>query len=130
MSSFDNDMPMRRHELLSDVERVVTDTARDLGADADTAELLGVAAADALAEYWAGQQITYPMDCHHHAVARKEREIMALVAAGQKVWQIARRYKMHERSVRKLIKRVEARMAEIDAQPDLFQPPPSPPKSP
>ncbi|HET8898419.1 MAG TPA: Mor transcription activator family protein [Rhodanobacteraceae bacterium] len=121
MNSIANTMAMRRHELLAEVEQTVMATALDIGADKHLAEHLGAAVADMLAESWAGQQITFPLN-GHYGLSPRELEIATQNAAGKPVWKLAREHRMTERGVRKLLSRVAARLTSTDPQLDLFDP--------
>ena len=114
-------MPERRHRLLSEVADHVKASASELGVEADVAEHIGHALADFLAEHWAGQQVNFPLK-DAFGLSPRERAIAAEVAANRKIYEIASKYHMTERGVRKLISRLTLR-GHIHApatQADLF----------
>jgi DNA-binding CsgD family transcriptional regulator len=114
-----NPMAQRRHELLSDVEQTVADTARELGMADEIAQHLGAATADMLTDRWGGQQITFPMN-GYYGLSPRELEIATLRDQGEPVWKLARQFEMTERGIRKLLTRVAARRATISPQAELF----------
>lgn len=117
-----NPMQERRHRLLSDVAEHVQVTAIQLGIKEDIAEHVGHAVADFLAEHWAGQQVNFPLK-DAYGLAPRERAIAADLASNMRIYEIALKYHMTERGVRKLIARLEARghiQPPPQSQRDLF----------
>ncbi|MFA5589831.1 MAG: Mor transcription activator family protein [Lysobacteraceae bacterium] len=119
MSTPRNAMAVRRHELLLDVEQSTKATALELGATHDLAEHLGAAVADMLLERWGGQQLTFPLN-GHYGLSPREIAIVDRRDQGARVFEIAREFRMTERGVRKLLKRVDERLSQVSDQMDLF----------
>lgn len=113
-------MASRRHELLRDVEACAADTAREHGLSEDAAARIGAAVADRLTENWAGQQITFPMR-GFYGLSPQELAIVSDRNAGMRVFELARKYSMTERGIRKLLKRADEGRSKLSAQMDLFQ---------
>lgn len=120
MSDLQGTMARRRHELLLDVEQAASGTAVDLGVDSDVARHVGAAIADMLAERWAGQQLTFPINGYYGGLSDREKAIVARRDQGARVFELAREFRMTERGVRKLLARVDAGRGRIDAQGDMF----------
>ena len=113
-------MEARRHELLSEIAEVVAGLlSREHALPAEVADLVGAAVADRLAEHWGGQTITYPKDAHFKATQR-EIEILRAYLAGASTAKLAHETGMHERSIRRLIRRAQDRAGGLD-QLDLFR---------
>lgn len=119
MSASRNAMARRRHELLQDVERSTKATAIELGVTGDLAEHLGAAIADMLSERWAGQQLTFPIN-GYYGLSQRELAIAERRDQGARVFELAREFRMTERGVRKLLKRVDERRSYVSGQLDLF----------
>jgi len=113
-------MARRRHELLADVEQSAASAARELGVPDDVARHVGAAMADLLLERWAGQQLTFPMN-GYYALADRERAIVERRAQGARLFELAREFRMSERGVRKLLKRVDEGRARMSEQMDMFR---------
>lgn len=113
-------MALRRHELLRDVEECATDTAREQGLSDDQAARIGAAVADRLMENWAGQQITFPIR-GYYGLSAQELAIVSDHNAGMRIFELARKYAMTERGIRKLLKRAADGRSKASAQMDLFQ---------
>jgi DNA-binding CsgD family transcriptional regulator len=112
-------METLRAELLADIEAHAAELLRDLGVPAALAEQAGCALADHLAENWGGQVFTMPKD-HAYKLSRREREILELRAKGVPVEELARRFGMGVRGMRKLLAR-GARRHGVDNQLGLFE---------
>ncbi|MCD7099071.1 Mor transcription activator family protein [Stenotrophomonas sp. MMGLT7] len=112
-------MEARRHELLTEVAELISQQlVRTHAVSADLAELVGSSVADALAEHWGGQIITYPKDAHYKA-SKREHEILLAHRRGATFASLARETGMTERGVRRLINRAQVRASGLD-QPGLF----------
>lgn len=107
-ASSHSSMPERRHRLLSEVAEHVKVSAAELGVDNEVAEHIGHALADFLAEHWAGQQVNFPLK-DGYGLSPRERAIAAEVASNKRIYEIAAKYHMTERGVRKLISRLTLR---------------------
>lgn len=105
----ENAMSGRRHELLQHVVDVIQAKLGELGISAEAADLVANAAADTLADSWGGQLINIPTN-YRWRLSRREAEIYNDYRAGRSVADIARRLSLHERSVRKIIDRIRARI--------------------
>lgn len=112
-------MWQRRHSLMQDIEGVVRAVVLEHRMLPEIAEQIAVAVAGELADEWAGQNITFPVD-YHYRVAARDLEIYAAHRAGTTVPALADRYRIGERAVRKCLARVK-RHAESHQQ-DLFGP--------
>lgn len=112
-------MEQLRAELLADLVLHTDELLRELGIDKDVAEHAGCALADYLAEHWGGQVFTMPKD-HAYRLSKREREILALREGGMPIADLARRYGMGVRGMRKLLDRGARRNA-VDAQIPLFE---------
>ena len=112
-------MEDRRHELLRDVEDAAAATAVDFGVDQATARMIGCAVADMLLERWAGQQITFPMG-RFYRLSPKELAIVEDRDQGLRVFELAKKYFMSERGIRKLLKRADEGRTRATAQLGLF----------
>lgn len=119
MSASRNVMARRRHELLQDVEQSTKATAIELGVTADLAEHLGASIADMLLDRWAGQQLTFPLN-GYYGLSQRELTIAERRDQGARVFELAREFRMTERGVRKLLKRVDERRSYVSGQLDLF----------
>lgn len=115
-------MAQRRHELLRDVEERAAELAVDLGFEEADARRVGAAMADLLLENWAGQQITFPMR-GFYGLSAQELAIVADRDNGLRVFELARKYGMTERGIRKLLKRADEGRSRASAQMDLFNSP-------
>lgn len=118
-------MAQRRHELLRDVEERAAELAVDLGFEEADARRVGAAMADLLLENWAGQQITFPMR-GFYGLSAQELAIVSDRDRGLRVFELARKYGMTERGIRKLLKRADEGRSRTSAQMDLFSAPGSP----
>jgi Mor family transcriptional regulator len=115
-------MGERRHEMLADLVAVTKRVLVDEDVRPEVAEMAANAVADRLADIWGGQVISFPQDFRRR-VTKIELEIYsAWSERGTSFPELAMRYKMHERSVRRLIARVRARVTQ-DEQQALFEPP-------
>ncbi|ASE52181.1 MAG: hypothetical protein LBV10_09395 [Stenotrophomonas sp.] len=115
-----NLMEARRSELLADAAAQAADVARELGLDQDRADQVGAAVADRLAENWSGQVLSFPKN-HAFKLSQREREILAAHRDGASYAELARKYDMTERGIRKLLRRAELRDRDL-RQMGLFAP--------
>ncbi|MGO1072288.1 Mor transcription activator family protein [Lysobacter sp. CA199] len=114
-----NAMDVRRSELFSQAAARAAETARLLGVAADVAEQIGAAVADALAQDWAGQVISIPVD-YAFRLAQRDRLILEEYRRGGCSFaELARKYNMTDRGMRKLIERARVRDRQL-AQLDMF----------
>lgn len=111
-------MEVRRAELFDDMIAHAAQILRELGVDQTAAEHAGTALADHLAEHWGGQVISIPVDFALR-LSQREREILADHKAGMTRAELARKWKLTENGVGKLLRRAQRRNA-IDSQLDLF----------
>lgn len=119
MSDTHTRMGERRNELLADLVDVAKRVLVDEDVQPDLAELAANAVADRLADYWGGQIISFPKD-YRRRLAKLEIEIYrAWSEGGSTFGELALKHKMHERSLRRLIARVRARVIQ-DEQQDLL----------
>jgi Mor family transcriptional regulator len=109
-------MGERRNELLADLVDVAKRVLVDEDVQPDLAELAANAVADRLADYWGGQIISFPKD-YRRRLAKLELEIYRAWAEGGATFgELALKHKMHERSLRRLIARVRARVIQEEQQ--------------
>lgn len=106
-------MRARRSELLTEVADTVAGALVSVGVGADPAALCGGHVADRLANHWGGSVLSFPRDS---AYRLRQREAEALVMFdGSNYAELARRFGMGERGLRKLIKRAIERRREESA---------------
>ena len=104
----DSNMAIRRNQFLTDF----MDWARShLGhhVSPEAADLIASDMTDGLVDHWGGQLINIPKDFHWR-LSKRDAEIYAAFN-GYNIGDLARKYDMHERSMRKLLDRVRKRMA-------------------
>jgi Mor family transcriptional regulator len=112
-------MEVRRNELLADAAAHAADAARSFGVPESTAEHIGAAVADVLAENWGGQNLSFPKDAAYK-LCQREREILSAYREGVPVAKLALDYQMTMRGLRKLLHRAYARDDGSLMQIDLF----------
>lgn len=103
----DSTMSSRRNQFLADV----MDTARkhlQEHLSANAADMVASSLTDHLADFWGGQLINIPKD-YHWKLSRRDAEIYGEFN-GHNYAELAKKYDMHERSLRKLLDRVKKRM--------------------
>lgn len=105
----ENSMSCRRHELLQHVVDVIQAKLIELDISEEAADLVANATADTLADSWGGQLINIPTN-YRWRLSRREAEIYSDYRSGRSIADIARRVGLHERSVRKIIDRIRARI--------------------
>lgn len=101
-------MAWKRNELLSDLVAVAEDVLQEYDVAESVATVTANALADRLADHWGGQNISFPKD-FHWKLAQLEVEIYDGFD-GRNYDELARRYGMTERGIRKLIARVRAKI--------------------
>ena len=111
----DSSMAVRRNEFLADLLDVAKKHLAEHIPDAAASSLT-----DHLTNVWGGQNINFPKD-YHWKLSKRDQELYEAFN-GHNYAELAKRYDMHERSVRRLINRIRARMqAAADARNrDLF----------
>lgn len=109
-------MESRRNELLTDVHTHTSKILEEHGIDPALADQIGCAISDHLADHWGGQIITIPKDFHYR-LAKRDLEIYEQFT-GHNYHELARTWKMSERGIYKVIKRV--RKNGDPNQPKLF----------
>ena len=100
-------MAHRRHQLLTDLIDVSSAHLAD-HVPAEAAMLIAESLADRLADYWGGQLINFPKD-YRWRLSQREAKIFREFN-GFNYDELASKYGMCERSVRKLLHRVRTRM--------------------
>jgi len=113
-------MSQRRNELLTDLVDIARRVLRDHDIPEELASVASNAVADRLADHWGGQNITFPKD-YFWRLAKVELSIYDDWAKGATPPELAMKYRMTERGVRKLIARVRAKIADA-RQAGLFEP--------
>lgn len=104
-------MEDRRAELLSDLATHTAAIVQEYGLEADVAEQVGAALADFVADHWGGQIITIPKD-HAFRLSQRDRLILGEFNGANHA-ELARRYKMAERSIYKLLARAIRRERDL-----------------
>ncbi|HEL3850667.1 TPA: hypothetical protein UMZ03_001385 [Stenotrophomonas maltophilia] len=112
-------MEARRNALLANAASAAATAARALGLGDDFAEQIGAAVADTLAEDWGGQTIYFPQDASFK-LSPREREILDAHRNGATVPGLAKRYRMSEQGIRKLLTRANFRDRNLN-QMSLFR---------
>ena len=111
-------MEGRRSELYQQVAAQAAETALALNMPKERAEHLGAAVADALAEVFGGQVLSFPKDAAFK-LSKREKAILAAHRNGATYAELMREYDMTERGIRKLLTRAAKRDRNLN-QPDLF----------
>ena len=104
----DSNMAIRRNQFLSDLMDVAKKHLQE-HVSGPAADLVAGSLTDHLADYWGGQLINIPKD-YRWKLSQREAEIYAEFN-GYNIAELARKYDMHERSMRKLLDRVKKRIA-------------------
>ena len=107
--SFESRMAERRNELFEDLAQFVEQRLVEYGEPATKARVLANALVDYIADHWGGQMISIPKD-HRRKLCMQEVEIYRQFN-GDNYGDLALKYGMGERGMRKLIARVNARLA-------------------
>ena len=112
-------MATRRNQLLADVMAVAAARLSE-HVSTNAAEMIAGDLADHLADYWGGQLINFPKD-FRWKLGQREMEIYDAYN-GHNLGELARKYDISERGLRKLINRVRERIAKAtrSANHDLF----------
>ncbi len=120
MSEVETRMGERRNELLTDLVAVAARHLVEHDVPAVTAEIVANTLADRLADYWGGQSLTFPRD-FRWKLAKVELEIYDRFT-GNNLEELVREYNMTERGLRKLLRRVDGKLAKQRAvhQTDFF----------
>ncbi len=115
----DSSMAIRRNEFLEDLMEVARKHLQE-HVSAPAADLVAGSLTDHLADYWGGQLINIPKD-YHWKLGRRELEIYDAYN-GTNLADLARRYDISERGLRKLLARVRKRIAKASSagNHDLF----------
>lgn len=119
MSGFQTRMAAKRNELLSDLVALAEEVLQEYDIPETVATITANALADRLADHWGGQNISFPKD-FAWKLARLELEIYDAFN-GRNYDELALRYRMTERGIRKLIARVRAKI-QATQQAGLFDP--------
>ena len=107
--SFKSRMAERRNELFEDLVLFVERHLIEYGEPAAKANVLANALADYISDHWGGQMLSIPKD-HRRKLCLLEIEIYRQFT-GDNYGELALKYGMGERGMRKLIARVKARLA-------------------
>jgi len=116
--SLESRMNKKRESLLSDLVHYVERCLLDHEIPPEVAATTATSLAARLADYWGGQNFTFPKD-YMWKLGRVELEIYDQVH-GDNLDEVARKYNMSVRGLRKLMARVrdriraQARLSEID----------------
>lgn len=113
----DGRMAERRHELYADLMALVQRQLIEYGVGQNEAALIASDLADRLADHWGGQNMTFPKE-YRRKLTRLEAEIYQM-HQGYNLPELAQRFKISERGLRKLIARVTKRIR-TDSQAGLF----------
>ena len=95
----------KRHELFQFIADCVSSGLKSSGVKPDEAALLGGSVADQLAATFGGQTFAFPRDMARRLREREEQAYAAFT--GNNYAELAQRFQMTERGVRKLIARVQ-----------------------
>jgi len=120
MSMEDSRMKKKRNELLADLADVAERVFLEHDVSAAVATIAANAIINRLADYWAGQVISYPKDSPWR-LAKLELEIFDSFF-GTNTDELARKYDMTESGIRRLITRVRSKLTPPN-QTGLFDPP-------
>lgn len=104
-------MEAKRAELLGDLAAHACQLLQDYGVAADLAEQAGSAIADHMADHWGGQIVTFPKD-YAFRLAKRDLEILAAFT-GNNHAELAKKYDMTERGIRKLLARALLRQRDL-----------------
>lgn len=112
-------MEHRRNELLTDLQAVAAASLAEHVSDA-AAELIASSLVDRVADHWGGQLINFPKD-YHWKLSKRDLEVYDAYN-GHNLGELAQRYSISERGLRKLLARVRERIAATSrsANHDLF----------
>lgn len=99
---------LRRHELLAELADVAERWLLEQDVPAVAANVTASGLVDHIADYWAGQVITFPKDARYKLTLR-ELEIYDK-HNGNNADQLARQYNMTLRGMNKLLKRIRAKI--------------------
>lgn len=113
-------MAERRHELYADLMTLVQRQLAEYGVGENEASLIACALADRLADHWGGQNMTFPKE-YRRKLTRLEAEIYQ-AHHGHNLAELAQRYNISERGLRKMIERVTRRIR-AGSQGGLFDKP-------
>ena len=115
----DTQMATRRNQLLADVMAVAAARLSE-HVSSSAAEMIAGDLADHVADYWGGQLINFPKD-FRWKLGQREMEIYDAYN-GHNLGELARKYDISERGLRKMISRVRERIAAAtkSANQDLF----------
>ena len=116
----DGRMAERRHELYADLMALVQRQLGEYGVGENEAMLIASDLADRLANHWGGQNITFPKE-YRRKLSRVELEIFDAFK-GDNLSEVAQRYDISERGLRKMIARVTKRIR-AGSQGGLFDKP-------
>lgn len=127
MKSDESPMEVKRHELFEDVMSHVEQVLVAHDVKAFHASLAAAAVADRLADHWGGQNLTFPKD-YRRKLTKRELQIFD-EWKGDNWSELARKYDIAERTVRRVIARIKAKLkaARDDAQMDMLDTSPTPP---
>ena len=100
-------MESRRHELLLDMTAHASGILADHGIPEEVANQAATAIADHMADHWGGQHFSFPKD---YLFKLSERDLLIYEQfSGFNYDTLARKFRMTERGMRKLIERVHKR---------------------
>jgi Mor family transcriptional regulator len=109
----------QRAEFWDDMEAQARSRLVELGLDEKAAELFSADLVNHFIEHWGGQSITFTKD-YRRRLCQRELEIYEQFD-GRNFAELARKYSMHERSMRKLISRLRERLRrQTQGAQDLF----------
>lgn len=111
-----NRMEIKRHELFTHVSNQVAKEALDFGLPEETASQLGCNVANAIAELFGGQNLTFPKD-YAFKISQRDAQIYHEFK-GNNYHELSQKYRMTERGIRKVITRVKQKITTPLAQKD------------
>lgn len=124
MNPEDGRMAQRRHELFTDLIALLERQLQENGVAPTEATLIASDLADRLADHWGGQNLTFPKD-YRRKLSRIEIEIYDAFK-GHNLGEVAQRFNISERGLRKLIARVKKRLNAHGNQIGIFDVPAPP----
>lgn len=101
----------KRHELFQFIADCVSSGLKASGLKPDEAELLGGSVASQLADAFGGQTMAFPRDMKRRLREREEQAYAAFT--GNNIAELAQRFQMTDRGMRKLLNRVQLRKTNV-----------------
>ena len=114
----DSNMAIRRNQFLTDLMDVAKAHLAEHVSETE-ADLVASSLTDHLANYWGGQLINIPKD-YRWKLSQRDAQI-SREFKGYNLGELAQKYNVHERSMRKILSRIKKRLEKAgDGSRDLF----------